>query len=89
MSRARSTSVGSVTTIKLTPGMTASELAEQAARLPDGAVFVAGFGDVGVVLAFGPPDGSATERDLLAAVVGSLAPEDFAPGRAGSDPADG
>ncbi|WP_131831687.1 hypothetical protein [Pseudofrankia asymbiotica] len=77
----RKKTAGAVATVKVSPGMTAAELSEQVERLSAGAVFLGGFGDAGVVLAFGPADGSVSDRDLLAAVVGSLAPEDFATGR--------
>lgn len=73
-----------VVTVKVAPGATIAELAASIAHLPDGAVFIGGYGDVGVVLVFGPADGSATERDVLVAVVGALTPADF--GRPGTSP---
>jgi uncharacterized repeat protein (TIGR03917 family) len=77
-SREPATDSGPVTTVKASPGATAADLAERIAQLPSDAVFIGGFGDVGVVLAFGPADGSASDRDILAAVVAALAPQDFA-----------
>jgi uncharacterized repeat protein (TIGR03917 family) len=74
-----------VVTVKIAPGATIASMAASLASLPGGAVFIGGYGDIGVVLAFGPADGTATERDVLAAVVGALTPADFAtPGRANS-----
>ncbi|WP_131803920.1 hypothetical protein [Pseudofrankia sp. BMG5.36] len=67
--------------MKVSPGTTAANLVAQAAHLPDGAMFLGAFGDLGVVLAFGPADGSASDRDVLTAVVAALAPQDFAGGR--------
>ncbi|MBL7502453.1 hypothetical protein I6A84_16590 [Frankia sp. CNm7] len=77
ISRGPATDSGPVTTVRASPGATAADLAEQIARLPSDAVFIGGFGDVGLVLAFGPADGSASDRDLLAAVVAALEPQDF------------
>jgi len=68
---------GRVTTVKAVPGGTAAALAAQLVDLPNDAVFIGGFGDVSIVLAFGPADGSTSDRDLLAAVVASLEPQDF------------
>ncbi|MDT3440850.1 MULTISPECIES: hypothetical protein [unclassified Pseudofrankia] len=65
-------------TVKVSPGIEAAHLAAQIADLPSDSVFIGGFGDVGVVLAFGPADGSASEREILAAVVGTLTPQIFA-----------
>ena len=67
-----------VVTLKVAPGATIAELAASIAQLPDGAVFIGAYGDAGVVLVYGPADGSATERDVLVAVVGALTPADFA-----------
>jgi len=77
-------STGRVGTVKVSPGTTAAELATQAAQLPDGAVFLGGFGDFAVVLAFGPADGSASDREVVTAVIASLGPQDFARGRGAS-----
>jgi len=71
------TKPGRVATVKASPGVMAADLAAQLAALPEGLAFIGGFGDAGVVLAFGPADGSASEREVLRAVVAALEPRCF------------
>ncbi|OHV58686.1 hypothetical protein [Pseudofrankia sp. BMG5.36] len=66
---------GSVATVTVAPGSTAAELAAQVAAVPNGAMLVGVFGDTTIILAYGPADDVASDRDVLAAVVAALAPE--------------
>jgi len=66
---------GPVATVTVAPGSTSAELAAQAAALPEGAMLVGIFGDTTIILAYGPPDNVASDRDVLAAVVAALVPD--------------
>lgn len=66
---------GPVATVTVAPGSTAAELAAQVATLPEGAMLVGIFGDTTIILAYGPADDVASDRDVLAAVVAALVPD--------------
>jgi uncharacterized repeat protein (TIGR03917 family) len=64
-----------VATVTVAPGSTGAELAAQVAALPEGAMLVGIFGDTTIILAYGPADDVAADRDVLAAVVAALMPD--------------
>ncbi|ONH23564.1 hypothetical protein [Pseudofrankia asymbiotica] len=66
---------GPVATVTVAPGSTAAELAAQVVALPEGAMLVGIFGDTTIILAYGPADDVASDRDVLAAVVAALVPD--------------
>jgi uncharacterized repeat protein (TIGR03917 family) len=66
---------GPVATVTVAPGSTSAELAAQVAALPERAMLVGIFGDTTIILAYGPADDVAADRDVLAAVVAALAPD--------------